>query len=100
MNLASVVNAAEKALSVIVSAGNIPGVDLIPYVGTVLKFVGYAKKALDLGKAIEPDVTDFLNTFSGGLPTEEKRAALDARISANHAKIQAFNPVAEEGEEN
>lgn len=94
-----IINAAETALNVIVSAGNIPGVDLIPYVGTVLKFVGYAKKAIEVGKAVEPDVADFLDTFSGGLPSEEKRAALDARISANHAKIQAFNPVAEEGEE-
>lgn len=94
-----VLGAAETALGVIAAAGNIPGVDLIPYVGTVLKFVGYAKKAIDLGKAIEPDVADFVGTFSDGLPSEEKRAALDARIAANHAKIQAFTPIAEEGEE-
>lgn len=94
-----VLDAAETALKVIETAGNIPGVDLIPYVGTVLKFVGYAKKAIDVGKSIEPDVTDFIDTFSGGMPSEEKRAALDARIATSHAKIQAFRPVAEEGEE-
>lgn len=92
-------DAAETALNVIVAAGNIPGVDLIPYVGTILKFVGYAKKAIEVGKTIEPDVADFVDSFSDGLPSEEKLAALDARIAANHEKIQAFNPVAEEGEE-
>ena len=99
MNFKPILDAAETALNVIQTAGNIPGVDLIPYVGTVLKFVGYAKKAVSVGQRIEPDVEDFVSTFSGGLPSEEKRAELDARIEANHAKIQAFTPVAEEGEE-
>lgn len=94
----SVLSAVETALSVIETAGNIPGVDLIPYVGTVLKFAGYAKKGLELGKVIAPDVVDFIDTFSNGLPSEEKRAALDARMASNHAKIQGFNPVAEPGE--
>jgi len=94
-----VIDAAEKALSVIEAAGNIPGVDLIPYVGTVLKFVGYAKKGIELGKVVAPDIADFVETFSNGLPSEEKRAALDARIASNHAKIQGFTPVLEEGEE-
>lgn len=98
-NFKSVLDAAETALGVIESAGNIPGVDLIPYVGTVLKFVGYAKKGIEVGKAIAPDVADFVDTFSGGLPSPEKRAALDARIASNHAKIQGFTPVAEAGEE-
>lgn len=99
MNLETILGATEKALNVIETAGNIPGVDLIPYVGTVLKFVGYAKTAIKLGKNIEPDVTAFAATFSDGLPSEAERVALDARIASNHAKIQAFTPVAEEGEE-
>lgn len=102
-DLKSVTDAVVTALGVIVNAGDaaskIPGVDFIPYVGTVLKFVSYAKKAIDFGQSIEPDVEDFLATFADGLPSEEKRAALDARIAANHEKIQAFTPVAEEGEE-
>lgn len=98
-NLKSVLDAAETALSVIAMAGNIPGVDLIPYVGTVLKFVGWGKAAIEAGQIIEPDVTDFVETWTSGLPSEEKCAALDARIAANHAAIQGFTPVAEEGEE-
>lgn len=98
----SVVDATETALSVIVSAGDavnkIPGVDLIPYVGTVLKFVSYAKQGIELGKVIEPDVTAFVDSFANGLPSEEVRAALDARIAANHAQIQGFSPVAEPDE--
>lgn len=94
-----VLNAVETALGVIADAGNIPGVELIPYVGTVLKFVSYAKKGIELGKVIAPDVADFVATFSHGLPSEEQRAALDARIASNHAKIQGFTPVAEKGEE-
>lgn len=99
LNFKPVLDAAETALGVIADAGNIPGVDLIPYVGTVLKFVGYAKKAIEVGKVIAPDVADFVSTFSNGLPSEEKRAALDARIASNHAKIQGFTPVPEKGEE-
>ena len=97
-----ILGAAENALGVIVAAGDvaskIPGVDLIPYVGTVLKFVSYGKKAIEFGKVIEPDVVDFVDAFANGLPPEDKRAALDARIASNHAEIQAFVPQAEPGE--
>ena len=93
-----VLDAAEKVLGVIAGASDIPLVEYIPYVSTVLKFVSYGKKLVELGKTVEPDIADFVDTFANGLPSEEKRAALDARIAANHAKIQAFVPVAEEGE--
>lgn len=97
-NLNAVVDAAENVLSVIQTVGNLPGVDLIPYVSTVTKFLGYAQKAIEVGKVVAPQVADFVDTFSNGLPPAEKLAALDARIAANHAAIQGFTPVAEEGE--
>lgn len=95
----SIVDAAETALGVIEAVGNVPGIDLIPYVGTVTKFIGYAKKAIEFGKEIGPEVADFADAWTNGLPSEEKRAALEARITSNHAEIQGFTPVAEEGED-
>lgn len=97
-DLKPILDAAETALNVIEKAGNIPGIDLIPYVGTVLKFISWGKAAVAAVQVIEPKVDAFVDVWANGLPSVEKRAALDAEIASDHAAIQSFNPVAEVGE--
>lgn len=92
--------AVSKALDIITSVTNLPGVDLIPYVSTVNKILKYGQLALAAGNKVTPYVEALAVSFSSGaLPSEEERVALDAKIEDMHAKIQGFNPVAEEGEE-
>lgn len=86
------------ALSVVSSAGNIPGVNLIPYFGTVTAAAGALNTAINAGVKIAPYVAAIKDTFSNGLPTEEKRAALDVRIAELEALVDAPLPPKEDGE--
>lgn len=92
-------DAVETALNAIETVTDLPLVDLIPYVSTVSKVVKYASIAVSAGGKVLPYAEALAESFSGGLPSEEKRAALDAKIEAMHAEIQNFKPVAEAGEE-
>ncbi len=95
----SILNAIDNALGVVVSASDIPGVDLIPYVGTIAKVAKYAKLAVDAGIKEAPYVAALTDAFANGLPSEAVRAALDAKIEDMHTQIQGFSPTAEAGEE-
>lgn len=87
-----------NALSVISAAGSTPGINLIPYVSTVAAAAGALNAALNAGVKIAPYVEAIKDTFAGGLPTEEKRTALDAKISELEAQLDAPLPPKEDGE--
>lgn len=87
------------ALSVISSVGSAPGVSAIPYVGTVAAAAGAIQAGINAGIKVVPYIEAIAETFSGdGLPTEEQRAALDAKIKELEAKVDAPLPEREEGE--
>lgn len=87
-----------NALGVISSAAAIPGVNLIPYVSTVAVAAGALNAAINAGVKIAPYVAAIKDTFSNGLPTEEKRLALDAKIAELEALVNAPLPPQEAGE--
>lgn len=87
------------ALGVISTAGNTPGVNLIPYVSTVAAAAGALKAGLNAAVNIAPYVEAITKTFADGLPTESDRAALDAKIAELEALIDAPLPPKEDGEE-
>lgn len=86
-----------NALGVISSADQTPLV-LIPYVGTIAAAAGAINSGLKAGIKVAPYVEAIKETFAHGLPTEEKRAALEVRIDELRAIIHAPLPPKEEGE--
>lgn len=86
------------ALGVINAAGSTPGINLIPYVGTVAAAAGALKAGLNAAVNIAPYVLAIKDTFSGGLPSESERAALDAKIAELEALVDAPLPPKEAGE--
>lgn len=88
----------QQALGVVAAAGNIPGVNLIPYVGTITAAAGAMQAGLNAGKNIAPYVAAVRETFSDGLPSAEKLSALDAKIAELEAKVAAPLPPKEDGE--
>lgn len=91
--------AINQALTVISAAGAIPGVNLIPYVGTVTAAAGAIQRGLVAGEKVLPYIKAVAATFSGGLPTEDERLALDAKIAELEAKVDAPLPPKEPGED-
>lgn len=88
-----------NALSVISSAGAIPGVNMIPYVSTVAGAASTINAGLQAGMKVAPYIAAIKETFANGLPSEEKLTALDAKIAELRAIIHAELPPKEEGEE-
>jgi hypothetical protein len=80
-------------------AANLPGVNLLPYASTVANAIDTIQAAIALGKNVTANIISIRDTFSDGLPSEEKLAALDAEIAALRARIHAPLPPKEEGEE-
>jgi hypothetical protein len=96
---ASILGAINTALSVIKTATAIPGASLIPYVSTVSSVVDTIQFALGKGANVAGLVSDLADTFSNGLPSQDKLDALDAKIAALRVKLHAPLPDKEEGEE-
>lgn len=86
------------ALDVVHSAGDIPGVNLLPYVSTIANAAGTISAGMKVGAKVAPYVDAIQETFKNGLPTEEKRAALDAKIAELRAIVHAPLPPKEEDE--
>lgn len=99
MDIKAILGAVGTALGAIRTATHIPGASLIPYVSTVDDAIGAIQFALDKGQNIASLVTDLADTFSNGLPSQEKLDALDAKIADLRAKVHAPLPPKEEGEE-
>lgn len=87
-----------NALSVISTAGSTPGINLIPYVSTVASAASLINTGLKTGVKVLPYVAAIKETFANGLPTEEKRVALDAKLVELRAIVQAPLPPPEDGE--
>ncbi len=95
----SLLNAVVTALGTISAAGNLPGVNLIPYVSTVASVAGLLQFALEKGINVAGDIAALRETFSNGLPSQDKIDALDARIAVLRAKLHAPLPPKEDGED-
>ena len=95
----SLLTAVTTALGAISAAGNIPGVNLIPYVSTVASVAGLLQFALEKGINVAADIAALKDTFSNGLPSQDKIDALDARIAILRAKLHAPLPPKEDGED-
>lgn len=92
-------DAINLALGVVKTVASTPGVNLLPYASTVAAAVGAMQTAVAAGVSIMPYVTAITDTFSGGTPTEQELAALDAKIAELEAKVQEPLPPKEDGEE-
>lgn len=87
-----------NALSVISAAGSTPGVNLIPYVSTVAAAASAINAGLNAAVNVAPYIVAIKDTFSGGMPTEAQRAALDAKIAELEGQLDAALPPKEDGE--
>lgn len=98
MNWKQAFNAVNTALGVIAGAGDIPGVNLIPYVSVVSSAAKAIKMGLNAAVNVAPYVEAVRETFADGLPTPEKLSALDAKIGELRALVNAPLPPREDGE--
>lgn len=98
MDISKLLAGIETALGVVKQVSEIPGADLIPYVSTIKTVIGAVQAGIKLGKDVAPDVEDFIETFSGKIPTVEELAELNTRIADRQAKLHAPIPAREDGE--
>jgi hypothetical protein len=87
------------AAGVVQTAANTPGINVIPYANLVGSAAGLLQRAINLGLNITPYIEAIKDTYSGGVPSQEKQDALDAKLAQLRAEIQAPLPPPEEGEE-
>lgn len=97
-DLKQILEAVNLALGVVKTVAETPGVNVLPYATTVSAAVTALQAAFTAGKNITPYIEAIKDTFGGGVPSEEKRAALDARIAELEAAADAPLPPKEEGE--
>lgn len=86
------------ALSAIAGAGDIPGVNLVPYVGVVASAAKAIQAGVNIGIKVEPYIEAMAISFKDGLPSQEKLAALDIKIKELEALAYADLPPTEDGE--
>lgn len=87
-----------NALGVISAAGSTPGLNLIPYVSTIAAAASAINAGLNAAVNVAPYIVAIKDTFSGGLPTEAQRKALDDKIKELEAELNAPLPPKEDGE--
>ncbi len=99
-SISDILEALDKAMSVVKTIADTPGVNLIPYVSTLSGVIGTVHMAYTAGKDIEPFIQALSDTFTKpGTPTPADMAALDAKIAELEAKIDAPMPPKEDGED-
>lgn len=86
------------ALTTVAGAGDIPGLNLIPYVSVISSAAKALEMGINAGMKVEPYIAAIYDTFENGMPTPEKVAALDAKINEIHDLVQAALPPREEDE--
>jgi len=97
--ITEILDAIDTAMGVVKSIADTPGVNLVPYVSTLSGVIGTVHAAYTAGKNIEPYIQAISDTFTKpGVPSEADMAALDAKIAALEAQIQAPLPPKEDGE--
>lgn len=99
MSLDGLLNAVSTALGVVKSIAATPGVNLLPYVSTIESTANVLQFAIKAGASVADDIAAFADTFSSGVPSQEKLDALDARIAKLRSQLHAPLPEKEEGEE-
>ena len=87
-----------QALGVIASAGDVPGVNLIPYVSVISSAAKAIQMGVNAGIKVAPYVEAIRETFAGGIPTPDKLAALDMKVKELEAIVYADLPAPDEGE--
>lgn len=99
-SIKSILEALDTAMGVVKTVADTPGINLIPYVSTLSSAIGAMQAAYVAGKSIVPYITAIQETFSGDkIPSQDELTALDAKIAALEAQVQAPLPPKEEGEE-
>lgn len=88
----------QRALSVVNKFGNLPLVNLIPYVSTITAAAGAVEAGINAGVRVAPYIEAIADTFKDGLPSDEQHRALDERIAELEARVQAPLPPREDGE--
>lgn len=84
--------AVNMALGVIAGAGDIPGVNLLPYVNVVSSAAKAIQMGIGAGVKVAPYIVAINDTFKDGLPTQEKLDALDAKMKELHTEVQLALP--------
>jgi hypothetical protein len=97
-SLTQVLDAVDAALGVLKSLADTPGINMLPYVSTVSAAIGAVKAGVAAGKNVMPYVEAIKETFEGGVPSQEKLSALDAKIAELEAEVDATLPAKEAGE--
>lgn len=97
-NISTILDAINSALSVVKGVADTPGINLIPYVGTVSSIIGALQTAEELGKDILPYITALKASVGGAVATQAQLDALDAQIAALRTRVEADLPPAEPGE--
>jgi hypothetical protein len=86
------------ALTTVAGAGDIPGVNLIPYVSVVASAAKALQMGINAGIKVEPYIAAIYDTFKNGMPTPEAVAALDIKVNELHAAVQETLPPREDDE--
>lgn len=97
-DLKQVLDAVNTALGVIKTVAETPGVNMIPYATTISSAISALQAAYLAGQNITPYIVAIKDTFTGGVPTQDKLDALDAKIAELEAKADAPLPPKEDGE--
>lgn len=98
VSISQILSAVDTALGVIQQVASTPGLNSLPYVDIVLSSVRALKAAETAGRNIAPYITAIADTFTGGIPTAEQIASLDAKIQELDAAVDAPLPPVEPGE--
>lgn len=98
-DIAQILDAVDSVMVKIKTIADIPGINVLPYVSTASSVIGAVHMAYTAGKDVTPYITAIQNTFSQpGAPSTDDLAALDAKIAALEAQVQAPLPPQEDGE--
>lgn len=97
--ISDVLKVVTGALGAIKTAGDVPGINLIPYVGTIGSIAGGLQFLIEKGQNVAENYQKFKDSFANGLPPKEVLDALDASIKVKRAKLHAPLPPKEAGEE-
>lgn len=98
-NVAQLLETLDSVMVKIAAAASLPGVNMIPYAGAVSSVISAVHMAYTAGKDITPYITAIQGTFSGaGAPSQADIDALNTKIAALEAQVQAPLPPKEEGE--
>lgn len=98
-DIMQVLEAVNSALNVIKRVAETPGVNMLPYATTVSTAIAAVQTAYSAGVSVVPYVVAIKKTFDKpGIPAQSDLDALDAKIDALEAKVQAPLPPKEDGE--